>query len=316
MSTDPVPAAPATPAAPPAPTRPQSRKASLWRYIFFGQSKTDELAVYHHSTLYYWWPVWLFGFIMAGITYFGGMKLAIVPDKTEALPKQKVILNDKEVTRNILLLPEGAELPTTATAEGGETFMQPTYYVAKSKGWGTVFVVILLIVTFITNVTLRGLWSFLVLIVLVMVSLLATAAGWWEGILARLGQMAVYLNLGGYLLISLVLFTLWALHLFIFDRQTYMIFTPGQVRLCLEIGGGETVYDTSGMVVQKERGDLFRHWVLGFGSGDLIIRPMGVANPINLTNVLHVGRVVRAIELMVKERVILSEGTKPDRKGS
>jgi hypothetical protein len=53
-----------------------------------------------------------------------------------------------------------------------------------------------------------------------------------------------------------------------FDRQMYMIFAPGQLRVCQEIGSGEVAYDTLGMVVVKQRSGLFRHWLLGFGSGD------------------------------------------------
>ena len=43
------------------------------------RSKPGELVVYHHSTLYYWWPVWLLGFILAGITGFEGHRMALVP---------------------------------------------------------------------------------------------------------------------------------------------------------------------------------------------------------------------------------------------
>jgi hypothetical protein len=79
------------------------------------------------------------------------------------------------------------------------------------------------------------------------------------------------------------------------------------VRMRREIGGGETVYDTSGMVVQKQRSDLFRHWILGFGSGDLIVRPFGVANPIEMPNVLRVAAKVKRIETLVKEKVVLAQ---------
>ena len=33
------------------------------------------------------------------------------------------------------------------------------------------------------------------------------------------------------------------------------------------IGSGEVAYDTVGMAVAKRRSDLFRHWILGLGSG-------------------------------------------------
>jgi hypothetical protein len=109
-----------------------------------------------------------------------------------------------------------------------------------------------------------------------------------------------------------VLFVVWFVNFFVFDRQTYMIFTPGQVRVRLEIGGGETVYDTTGMVVQKERGDLFRHWILGFGSGDLLVRPVAAGQVLEMPNVLRVGRIQKMIQEMVKERVVVTDDTPGD----
>jgi hypothetical protein len=41
---------------------------------------------------------------------------------------------------------------------------------------------------------------------------------------------------------------------------------------------GETAYEILGMVVHKRHDDAFRHWLLGFGSGDLLVRAGG-ANP-------------------------------------
>jgi len=131
------------------------------------------------------------------------------------------------------------------------------------------------------------------------------AAGIWGSVFHRLNQLEIYINMGGYILISAVLFVFWTINFVFLDRQTYMIFTPGQVRVRLEIGGEETVYDTTGMVVQRERGDLIRHWILGFGSGDLIIKPVGVTHPLVFPNVLRVGTIARAVERMVKEKVIV-----------
>jgi hypothetical protein len=148
-----------------------------------------------------------------------------------------------------------------------------------------------------------------VLVVLLMLSLIFWVADWWEVIFARLGQLAIYINLGGYFTLSLILFALWCVNFFFMDRQTFMIFTPGQVRLRLEIGAGETVYDTLGMVVHKKRSDMFRHWVLGFGSGDLVIRPAGLNHDLELPNVLRIGRRVKQIEQLVREKVIVPEGT-------
>ena len=85
-----------------------------------------------------------------------------------------------------------------------------------------------------------------------------------------------------------------------------MIFTPGQFKVCTEIGGGEKVYDTTGMTIEKQRSDLFRHWILGLGSGDLIVNTSGAqAHHFDLPNVLFIGRKVQQIEEMLRERAVV-----------
>jgi hypothetical protein len=73
--------------------------------------------------------------------------------------------------------------------------------------------------------------------------------------------------------------------------------------VCLEIGGGETAYDTMGMTIKKERSDLFRHWILGLGSGDLIVRTSGAnQHEFVMNNVLNVSWKLKEIEEMQRER--------------
>ena len=307
----PPPVAPATPAAPAPPPAPARKSTSFLTAFLLGASKPGEIVVFHHSNLFYWWPVWAFGYIMAVVTYFTDMHMAIVPAGTIPLKalhgeaeseNTKIDLKD----RAILVLAEGKGHLTRKDASGQERIVQPHLYVADQKSIGTVYLFILLLVIAITNIHLRGMWSFFVLIVIVALAFIFAAAGWWENIFSGLGNLSVHINMGGYLLLSTVLFILWIVNFWIMDRQTYVVFSAGQVRMRLEIGGGETVYDTTGMVIQKQRGDLFRHWILGFGSGDLIIKPVGVTHPIELPNVLQVGHRVRQIEKLVKEKVVVA----------
>ncbi|MCI0683413.1 MAG: hypothetical protein L0Y71_15015 [Gemmataceae bacterium] len=304
----PAPAA-AAPAAPPAPAKPpEPQQIAFWQSFLLGMTKPGELPVYHHSHLFYWWPVWLFGFVFAAITWFGDARMAIVPAKTVALEQRQVEIEPgKFETRNVLVLDDNANLVTRRNADGVHEIFQPTIYMSRHKWMGTVFVIALLIVIIITNITLRGLWSVFVLVLIVMLSIIFAVAGWWDTILFRLGQLAIFINLGGYFTLSLILFVFWFVTFFVFDRQTYMIFTPGQVRVRLEIGGGETVFDTLGMVVQKERSDLFRHWVLGFGSGDLVIRPHGLGHALHLPNVLGVAAKVRQIQELVRSKTVVAD---------
>ena len=311
MPTPNPPLAAPSPSPAPAVVARQSREqaqVSFWSSFILGMTKPGELPVYHHSNLFYWWPVWALGFVLSAITFFDDKRMAIVPDGTVAAEGRQVEveLGKPLETRDILILKPDKKLVTRKNALGDEEISQPSVYMARARGVGTLFIIVLLLVIVITNITLRGLWSFFVLVVLVMMAIIFAVAGWWDIILAKLGQLGIYINLGGYLTISLILFALWAVNFFIFDRQTYMIFTPGQVRVRLEIGGGEIVYDTAGMVFHKQRSDLFRHWVLGFGSGDLVVRPAGLGHALELPNVLRVGKKVKQIEQMVKEKVVVA----------
>jgi hypothetical protein len=81
-----------------------------------------------------------------------------------------------------------------------------------------------------------------------------------------------------------------------------MVFSRSQLRVRQAVGLGEKVYDARGMMVQKHRDALFRHWLLGFGSGDLTVHAGG-ANPqqFEMPNVLGIDRKLRLINMMLQE---------------
>lgn len=290
------------------------KQARTFLGFLYLDTKPGDLVVYHHASLYYWWPVWLLGMILAIVTALDPYRLAFVPPGTVAGIEQDVQVlepGDGEAKtvvekRQILIYPKDTKHLTHRTAGGEREIYQPYIMMSHHKGLGTLFVAVLLLVIIITNMAMRGLLSVLVIMTLIMLSIIFWLAGWWDPILSHIRLLAIHINFSGYLVIALVLFVAWAITFFIMDRQTYMIFSVGQVRARLEVGGGETVFDTTGMVVQKQRGDLFRHWILGFGSGDLIVRPSGSQHPIELPNVMGVGRVVRRIEEMIKEKVVVA----------
>lgn len=61
------------------------------------------------------------------------------------------------------------------------------------------------------------------------------------------------------------------------------------------------------MVVAKRRSDLFRHWLLGFGSGDLIVKTSGAhAQQIEMHNVLFVGSNLKLVQDMLQTREVVS----------
>jgi hypothetical protein len=67
-----------------------------------------------HSALFYWWPVWAVGFLMAFLTYLGGNYMAIVPAGTVAEKARQV--QGVEGPRDVLILPANRELPIDETA--------------------------------------------------------------------------------------------------------------------------------------------------------------------------------------------------------
>jgi hypothetical protein len=267
-----------------------------------------EIVIYSHSTLFYWWPVWASCLIMGVISWFSGEVMAVVPTGTKVFKEavlriKKDETNTAEIKRTVLAIPEGKErlFPHQDWEELHKL------RISSSKNVGVLFAIILLLVIFITNVPLRGLWSVIVIGTVIFLSIIFAILGWWEHIFNALGFLDIRINAGGYFTIGLVLLGLWSIVTFLFDKQIYMVFTTGQFRVRLEIGEGETAYDTTGMTIQKQRSDLFRHMILGFGSGDLIVRTAGAqVHTFDLPNVLSLGRRVKEIEELLRSRQVIA----------
>jgi hypothetical protein len=263
--------------------------------------RQEEVRIYSHSSLFYWWPVWAVGFIMFFLTYIDGHRLAIVPAETEAVAGQEVSgLKEK---RDILVAPANKSLPIDPETKNP---IQPKRHMARSSKLGVIYATVLLVIIVISNVPLRGLWSVVIILFVVLLVLIFSLAGWWDDIIRYLGFLDIRINAGGYFFISFVLFVIWALTVFVFDHRTYVIVSSGQVRVCLAIGTGETVYDTTGMTFTKRQDDLFRHWIVGLGSGDLIIHRSNTTQEIDMPNVLFVGSKIKEIEKLIKEREVVS----------
>jgi hypothetical protein len=254
-----------------------------------------EIRVYSHSALFYWWPVWFVGFLMAAITYFQNYVMVLAPKGTEISADARSVI-----------LPPGREFPKN-TATG--TPEQPHLYMARTKNLGVLFATVLLVIIVISNVPLHGLWSLLVLLAIVLLVVLFALIRWddrslWEVILEKWSLLDIHINLGGYLFISTVLLIIWAATVMVFDHRKYVAVTPGQVRVCQAIGTGEEVYDTSGMTFAKRQDDLFRHWIVGLGSGDLIIHRPNTKD-IDMPNVLFIGSKIKEMEQLIREKQVV-----------
>jgi hypothetical protein len=282
----------AQPHSPPPPTAPEQR----------------EITIVSHSNLFYWWPVWFVGFILFLLSMASGTVMTTVPSGTRALGQADVTVRNPDGTKSVIedtqvLVPPHKLLhpedPKTAPED-------PKRHMSRNKNFGVLFMAVLLLVIVITNVPLRGMWSVMIIAMTIMIVIILWLAELWEKVVAALHLLDIRINAGGYFTISIVLFTIWLVTFWLFDRQIYMIFTPGQLKVRTEIGGGEKVYDAMGMSLEKQRSDLFRHWILGLGSGDLVVKTAGAqAHHFDLPNVLFIGRKVQMIEDMLKKRAVV-----------
>ena len=183
------------------------------------------------------------------------------------------------------------------------------YQIAQDNEWfhgssnlGVFYFLTLLLVILITNVSVRGLASGLVLLGVALVTVLLAYFGWWDEIFAWFGGLKIHLNFGAYLWFSTVMFLMWAISVFAVDRMSYWLIKPGQVTHEVVLGAGSKSYDTNGMMLEQNREDFFRHWLLGLGSGDIQIRTTGATKEqIDIPNVLLIGSKIKIMQRMIAE---------------
>lgn len=220
------------------------------------EKELPEIIIYSHSTLYYWWPVWLTGFILALVTYFKGGSIELDQVRNE--------------------------------------FFHP------SSTIGVLYILILLLVITFTNVKIRGIYSLSLILAVAFITVTLAWLGLWEDIFDFIPLLSVHMNMGFYLVFSFLLFLLWSLMFFIFDRTIYWRIRPGQIIEERLIGGGEQSYDTRGMLFEQHSDDFFRHRLLGLGAGDLRLLTSGAKKEtIEIPNVLFAERKVNAIQKLV-----------------
>jgi hypothetical protein len=304
MSTTPAspnPQPPALPTTPATPAAPINNAAAI-------PAANREVKLVSHSNLFYWWPVWLLGLIFAIFTFFEGDRLASIPSdaKVEYI-QEKNEAKKESVTKYKI---EYSETRRRGPESSSETTTASKIYPARisNQPWmGSCFVIVLLLTIIITNVPLRGLLSLLVIILVVVLALVISLFHIWDTIFDLILGLKIYINLAGYLFISGSILLAWLVALLFFDRRKYIIFSPGQLKVCEHIGDAVRTYDTVGMTFEKQRDDLFRHYILGFGSGDLIIRTSGAERQeIKIQNVLGIGWQIQLIEDLIRERTTVS----------
>jgi hypothetical protein len=261
----------------------------------------QEIKVVSHSMLFYWWPVWFFGLVFAALTYVDNNRLAIIGAES------KVIKNKAADGReDVKIWVEGNTkrvLDDSTESKEKPNELSPKIRVSPRTWVGPFFLTIIFLVILITSIPLRGLWSLVVVILIALLAVVFSLFEVWDPLLKAMGDLHVFINMAGYLALSVALFIAWVLAIYVFDRRTYIVFTPGQVRVCEEIGGREKVYDTTNLTLEKKRDDWFRHIILGFGTGDMNVKTAGAdRHEINLPNVAFIGFKIDAIEQLLRSR--------------
>lgn len=123
-----------------------------------------QVTIYSHSQLFYWWPVWVTGYIMALLTYAQGHLVQ---------------------------------------------FQEEAVWMHASKNLGVIYTVVFFFVILITNVTLRGMASAIVMVTVLALTFMLAYFGLWDNIFSMLGGLAIHMNLGFYVFFSTAVFLAW-----------------------------------------------------------------------------------------------------------
>ena len=158
------------------------------------------------------------------------------------------------------------------------------------------YLVIVGVVVFFTNVNLRGVWAMVFGVSALAGGLALTLLGWWNPLLEQLGNLELYVNSDFYRAMGAVLFIPWLFVVFVFDLRRYFHFQPSQITMVNEIGEGEKNFDSFGVVMEKHRDNYVQHMALGFGSGDLSIATHGGDREVmTFPNVLRINKVLKEV---------------------
>jgi hypothetical protein len=224
--------------------------------------RSEDLRLYQHSNLLYWWVVWVYGYLCAALTYI-----------------------------------QGIGVPQLASAADKAILFHPSPWLGIS------FVSLVLFVAIFTNVRARGIYSFVLILV---VAGVAWGTSYIPGIdraVSWASLLRIHLNLAFYLTFSFMLMLIWLFAIVFIDHFTWWRFSPGQVIEEHRVGQATGhAYNTEGMVVRRLPDDFFRHRMLGLGTGDFIVKPPH-QEPFEIHNVWKANRKQKLMERMVATRI-------------
>lgn len=169
---------------------------------------------------------------------------------------------------------------------------------------GIGFVAVLLFVAIFTTVRARGAMSAILVFGLIFLGVAFHYVIGWEWAMAKFPELRVHMNQAFYAVVFCVLFPVWLLTTFIFNRFHYYTFNTGrQVGDIHVLGGGSKTFAAHSVSIVKLPDDIFVHrvlglWWLGLGTGDVILtysEPGGTAHREVIENIWRVDRKIRQI---------------------
>lgn len=162
--------------------------------------------------------------------------------------------------------------------------------------YGNIFTLVLFLTIFITTISIRGLWAILFATVIIIAFLLLKSYDMLGTIFRILTEINIEISNEFYLIFGIPLFIIWLLTVFVYDRRRYVRVYPHMIEIVREIGEGAKSFEVTGMTFQKKRDNFAMHWLLGFGSGDLLITTgVGSQKEIYIFNVLRVANKIKTM---------------------
>ena len=196
--------------------------------------------VHQHTMLLYYWPIWFFGLIFAGLTLLDNHRLALLSSDGKKLVATEMTVKESRQTDKTRPIKDGQGIDILLSEkhpEGGVEFTDRI--IAKSPFYGVIYFTIILLVIFFTNVPLRGLTATLFLAAIIIIFLLLYSFGQLRYLAEKVLMLDVRINLAGYIMLSLCLFILWGIAFWLVDHRIYIELFPGRSKWSPRLAKGK-----------------------------------------------------------------------------
>src|SRR5205823_12525497 len=125
--------------------------------------------------------VWAAGFIMAAITYMDRYLMAVVPPDTQVVKVVEGKADPIGGGQRVNL--DGRKVLYSAQRDLSDE--EPQLHMSRNKNLGVLYAAVLLLIIVVSNVPLRGLWSLVVILFIVLMIVIFALADIWTWLLDK-----------------------------------------------------------------------------------------------------------------------------------